>query len=163
MTKLGLLLLVGLLFVGCSNQPATILVNGTGFDIDQIAQGQQLYSQYCSSCHGVNGEGQFPSAPTERDATGRFGAPPHNGNGHTWHHGDAMLIEYVRNGGISLSDPVNWYPMPAFGEQLTNDQVMVILAYIKTFWSNEQRARQAEITAAENGVRTNPFQVNPGS
>lgn len=163
MTKLGLSLLLGLLFVGCSNQTATILINGTRFDSDQISQGQQLYSQYCSSCHGVNGEGQFPSAPTERDATGRFGAPPHNGNGHTWHHGDAMLIEYVRNGGISLSDPVNWYPMPAFGEQLTNEQITLTLAYIKTFWSDEQRTRQAEMTAVENNVQSNPFQVNPGN
>ncbi|MBE2269469.1 MAG: cytochrome c [Anaerolinea sp.] len=149
MVRLGLMVLLGLLFVGCSNQPATVIVNGTTFDTEQVTQGQQLYAQYCASCHGANGEGQFPTAPNERDATGRLGAPPHNGNGHTWHHGDTLLVEYVRNGGVSLTDPANWYPMPAFGEQLNDEQIMLTLAYIKTFWSDEQRTRQMQVTAAE--------------
>lgn len=149
MVRLGLMVLLGLLFVGCSNQPATVIVNGTTFDTEQVTQGQQLYAQYCASCHGANGEGQFPTAPNERDATGRLGAPPHNGNGHTWHHGDTLLVEYVRNGGVSLTDPANWYPMPTFGEQLNDEQIMLTLAYIKTFWSDEQRTRQMQVTAAE--------------
>ncbi|MCK6580845.1 MAG: cytochrome c [Anaerolineae bacterium] len=162
MAKLSLIVLLALLFVGCSSQRDVIVVSGTTLNAEQIAQGQQLYAQYCASCHGVNGEGQFPNAPTERDATGRFGAPPHNGNGHTWHHGDAMLVEYVRNGGMSLTDPTNWYPMPAFGEQITDEQIMLTLAYIKTFWNDEQLTRQMQVTAAEGERESNPLQINPG-
>lgn len=148
-TGYTLFFLLCIVISGCSNQPAAIVVSGQTFDAEQIAQGQQLYAQYCASCHGINGEGQFPNAPTTRDTTGRFGAPPHNGDGHTWHHGDAMLINYVRNGGISLTDPANWYPMPSFSDQLTDEQILLTLAYIKTLWSAEQSARQAEVTAGE--------------
>jgi mono/diheme cytochrome c family protein len=162
MMKLTFILLVGLLAAACSSAPVSIVVGGTTFNTEQIAQGQQLYAQNCASCHGINGEGQFPNAPLERDATGRFGAPPHNGNGHTWHHGDAMLIEYVRNGGVSLTDPTNWYPMPAFGEQLTDEEIMLTLAYIKTFWTAEQAARQSQVTAAEGERDPLQIQIQPG-
>jgi mono/diheme cytochrome c family protein len=73
-----------------------------------------------------------------------------------------MLVEYVRNGGISLTDPTNWYPMPAFGEQLTDEQIMLTLAYIKTFWNDEQLTRQMQVTAAEGERESNPLQINPG-
>jgi mono/diheme cytochrome c family protein len=155
-------LLVVLMCVGCANQATSVVVQGMTFSTEQIAQGQQLYAQYCASCHGNNGEGQFPDAPLERDATGRFGAPPHNGNGHTWHHSDTMLIDYVRNGGVSLTDPLNWYPMPAFGEQLTDEQIMLTLAYVKTFWNAEQLARQSEVSSVEMPTDQDPFQLQPG-
>jgi mono/diheme cytochrome c family protein len=133
---LGLIGLLGLALVGCSNQPRTINVSGVSFETEQIAQGQQLYAQYCASCHGANGEGQFPDAPLLPDQTGRFGAPPHNGNGHTSHHPDDWLIRYVREGGVSLRNPEIYYLMPAFGDQLSNEQISLIIAYIKTIWND---------------------------
>lgn len=147
----GLLISI-LLFtlMACSRKPQ-ITVQGVGLTQDQLDQGQQVYAQYCASCHGANGEGQFPTAPNQSDATGRIGAPPHNGNGHTWHHGDEMMIRYVREGGISLTDPMNFYPMPAFSDQLTNDEIITVLGYIKTLWNDEQRTRQQRATEAEAG------------
>ncbi len=126
---------LGLFLVGCGNQSATITVNSVPFDSEQIMQGQQLYAQNCASCHGINGEGQFPDAPLLPDETGRFGAPPHNANGHTSHHSDDWLIQYVREGGVSLRNPEIYYPMPAFSAQLSDEQISLILAYIKTIWS----------------------------
>lgn len=131
---LCLIALLGLALVGCSNQPGTINVSGVTFETEQIAQGQQLYTQYCASCHGANGEGQFPDFPLLPDQTGRFGAPPHNGNGHTSHHPDDWLIQYVREGGMSLRNPETFYPMPAFGDQLSDEQISLIIAHIKTIW-----------------------------
>lgn len=161
MVKFGFSFLMSLLCIGCASQPTPVAIRGNTFDGEQLAQGQQLYAQYCSSCHGSNGEGQFPDAPLERDATGRFGTPPHNGSGHTWHHGDNMLIDYVRDGGLSLTDPLNWYPMPAFGKQLTDEQIIFTLAYIKTFWNVEQLARQSEVSATEIQTEQDPFQIQP--
>ncbi len=131
----GLIGLLGLTLVGCSNQPRTINVSSVTFETEQIAQGQQLYAQYCASCHGTNGEGQFPDAPLLPDQTGRFGAPPHNGNGHTSHHPDDWLIRYVREGGVSLRNPEIYYLMPAFGGQLSDYQISLVIAYIKTIWN----------------------------
>jgi mono/diheme cytochrome c family protein len=36
--------------------------------------------------------------------------------------------------------------MPTFKEQLTEEDVAAILAYIKTWWTEEQRQFQARIT-----------------
>ena len=36
--------------------------------------------------------------------------------------------------------------MPAFGEQLTEDEMASILAYIKTFWGEEEREFQELVT-----------------
>lgn len=60
-----------------------------------------------------------------------------------------MLIRYTREGGISLTDPVNFYPMPAFGDQLSEDEILTVLAYIKTMWNDEQRTRQKQASEAE--------------
>lgn len=143
-------IIVLLVAVSCTAEPQ-VTVQGVSFTQEQLDQGQQVYTQYCASCHGTNGEGQFPNAPNQPDATGRIGAPPHNGAGHTWHHGDKMLIRYVREGGISLSDPVNFYPMPAFGDQLSDDEIIAVLGYIKTMWDGEQRVRQQQVTEVEDG------------
>ena len=39
--------------------------------------------------------------------------------------------------------------MPGFGDQLTDDQIWNILAYIKSTWPDRQRQIQAERSAAE--------------
>ncbi|MEL6527697.1 MAG: cytochrome c [Chloroflexota bacterium] len=113
-------------------------------DEDTLALGQSVYEANCASCHGINGEGQFPDAPMQPDDTGRIGAPPHNSNGHTWHHDDDLLYDIVRNGGKGTPD--RFYPMPAFGEQLSDDEIIAVIEYIKTMWSEEERFIQAERT-----------------
>ena len=113
-------------------------------DEQTLQLGQTVYEQACAECHGINGEGQFPSAPMQPDSTGRIGAPPHNGNGHTWHHDDALLLDYVINGG--RGNPAQFYPMPAFGDQLSLQEIESVIAYLKTFWTEEQRLIQAERT-----------------
>lgn len=71
--------------IGCNSKSKSVSVSDVLFNTEQIPQGPQLYAQYCASCHEANGEGQFHAAPLLPDQTGRFGAPPHNGNGHTSH------------------------------------------------------------------------------
>ena len=50
----------------------------------QYSQGQKLFQQNCSTCHGAYGEG----AKNWRtpDEQGKNPAPPLNGTGHAWHH-----------------------------------------------------------------------------
>lgn len=111
-------------------------------DEDTLSLGQTVYEQHCAECHGVDGEGQFPDAPMEPDETGRIGAPPHDGTGHTWHHDDGLLIDYVINGG--KGNPEQFYPMPGFGDILSDAEIEAVVAYLKTFWTEEQRMMQAE-------------------
>ena len=92
-------------------------------------QGASLYATHCQACHGDrNGQGRIATAP------------PHNGEGHTWHHPDAQLRDWTLQGRLGLN------AMPAFRGTLTEDEVDSILAFIKTWWTDEQRARQADIS-----------------
>jgi mono/diheme cytochrome c family protein len=96
----------------------------------QLALGREVYDANCAACHGLQGEGQIAlSVPA-----GQNPAPPHDSTGHTWHHPDAQLIAVTTNGGIS---------MPAFGGTLSDEEIAASLAYIKTFWTEEQRLQQA--------------------
>lgn len=111
---------------------------------DAYTLGQQVYAQQCASCHGADGEGQFPDAPMQPDSTGRIGAPPHDETGHTWHHADALLYDIVRNGGRGTPDM--FYPMPDFGDQLTEAEIAAVIVYIKTMWTDEQRQQQIQLS-----------------
>lgn len=146
---IGLLLV---LVVGCSPDNSDVIQPATqGSQIYQV--GQQVYALHCASCHGANGEGQFPDNPLEPDSTGRYGAPPHNPNGHTWHHDDDLLIRYLHEGG--LGDPALFYPMPAFQTVLTDGEIIAVIAYIKSFWTPEQVVRQRDVTRAIRAQNSN--------
>ena len=108
-------------------QPAT----GADFETGKI-----LYERTCGNCHGVDGEGQMPN-PLARGM-----APPHDDTGHTWHHADQQNFETVWQGRDIVGN------MPGFSDSLTADEVILILAYIKTWWSDEYLAVQIERTEA---------------
>lgn len=107
-------------------------------------QGKQIYEATCASCHGINGEGQFPDAPLKRDETGRYGAPPHNDSGHTWHHDDDLILQIINEGG--MGEPTQFYPMPTFAETLSTDDKIAVVSYIKTMWSEENQIAQYQMT-----------------
>ncbi|SFU14639.1 c-type cytochrome [Sedimentitalea nanhaiensis] len=119
-----------------------------------IAQGQVLYRENCASCHGKSLEGQ-PNW-REPDADGRLPAPPHDETGHTWHHPDSMLFDYTKFGGQATLAAMGVElesGMPAFGKQLSDDQIRSILDYIKSAWPARVRAAQAERTRADEQAR----------
>jgi len=47
-----------------------------------------------------------------------------------------------------MGTPDMFYPMPAFGEQLSEEQIEAVIFYIKGFWTEEQREQQQSITDA---------------
>ena len=108
---------------------------------DNVAQGKILYGQYCAKCHGTNLEG----APNwkQRLPDGSLPAPPHDSSGHTWHHSDELLINITENGG----DPADNSKMTAFKDQLSREQIVAILEFIKRKWGREEREYQWWITA----------------
>ncbi len=138
----AVLLLIAL--TACTNEPSNAdsrhTSQPTATDVPRISQsldnGAAIYARYCAECHGLDGEGESPDSLTSGDL-----APPHDATGHTWHHADDLLIEIIRDGGISKR-------MPAFSEQLSAAQIELVIAHIKTFWTDEQRAYQAEVTEA---------------
>jgi mono/diheme cytochrome c family protein len=98
----------------------------------QAEAGRALYEANCLACHAS------PETGGER----MFGAPAHDETGHTWHHPDRLLAGWVLDG-----LPVQGSAMPAFRERLSEQQVVDILAYIKSTWPEDVRAWQIEGSA----------------
>jgi mono/diheme cytochrome c family protein len=119
-----------------------------GPDLDngeQVATGRTLYAEHCASCHGASLEGQ-PDWRT-RKADGRMPAPPHDASGHTWHHPDETLFAITRDGLAKHAPPGYQTDMPGFGGTLSDEQIRAVLAFIKSTWPSEVRARQETASA----------------
>ncbi len=132
------LLVAGSLLVSCGTKgqaepaPGSIVVLGTPASSDLIKQGGEIYRANCQICHGGATGGKLRDIP-----------PPHNTNGHTWHHADQQIIEMALNG-ISFS--MEELKMPAFKDKLSEEDVRATLAYVKTWWTEDQRKWQRNVT-----------------
>jgi mono/diheme cytochrome c family protein len=113
----------------------------------QADLGREIYQQNCATCHGVRGEGQ-PNWQVKRP-DGSYPAPPHDTTGHTWHHSDGLLFRIVKDGGASLNIPNFKSGMPAFGQQLQDEEVRAVINHLKAFWGPEQRERQSQASGQD--------------
>jgi mono/diheme cytochrome c family protein len=78
---------------------------------------------------------------------GRMPAPPHDDNGHTWHHPDDVLFGITKNGLVPPYAPRDYESdMPAFGGKLADDEIWAVLAFIKSKWSAQVLPLRAEMT-----------------
>lgn len=108
-----------------------------------MTRGAELYAANCQGCHGGARGGRMMDIP-----------PPHNANGHTWHHPDCVIKDIILNGPGPMSDQMrqmmgaseNTPQMPAFKGQLSDEDIEAILGYIKEWWTPEQREWQAEVS-----------------
>jgi mono/diheme cytochrome c family protein len=81
-------------------------------DVTKIAAGEELYAQFCASCHGADLHGDPDWQVIKED--GSFPPPPQDSFGHNWHHGDDFLVEIILDGSRFPQSR-----MPAFAGQLT--------------------------------------------
>ena len=96
------------------------------YPISQVAEGHDIYQANCATCHGADGSGYA------RDG---IPAPALNGSEHAWHHADAQIAGFIRNGVGQ---------MPAVGATWGDDDIDAVLAYVKQWWEPEQLAYQTE-------------------
>ena len=107
-----------------------------------IARGKVVYAEQCASCHGANLEGQ----PNWRKPlpNGRLPAPPHDRNGHTWHHSDKQLFDMVRNGTAAMM-PGYETDMPAYRDILSDTDIWAVISFIESTWAPDIRERQGRM------------------
>ena len=136
--RVGLFMVLGLL-------PACGALVGPQPPTPDLGRGEQLYTQYCLGCHGGPTGGSMMDYP-----------PRHNPNGHTWHHPDCQLKEIVKNGGDEMTAmmrrmmaPPDAPKMPAFKDTFSDADINAILAFIKTWWTEDQRRYQAQVIRAQ--------------
>lgn len=125
------------------------------YDPAVLRQGERIYQQSCAACHGAKGEG----APNwqQRNSVGELPPPSHDEEGHTWKHSDAMLYRMVKEGWRNPFNKTDRLTMPAFGEQLSPQEIAAVITYLKTLWTPEQRQFQEEETKTRGGF---PPEVN---
>lgn len=129
-------LLLVFLLLGCADSKP---------DAAHLALGQKLYAQHCASCHGANLEGQ--PQWQKRLPNGKMPAPPHDETGHTWHHPDEVLFGITKYGMALYAPPGYQSDMPAFGGQLSDDEIRAVLAFIQSRWTSPELLQaRAEMT-----------------
>ncbi|WP_380056549.1 c-type cytochrome [Falsihalocynthiibacter sp. SS001] len=102
-------------------------------DVATLQLGKDVYAENCASCHGANLEGQ-PNW-RERNAEGRLPAPPHDENGHTWHHDSEALFNITKYGvAAMISDDSYQTDMPIYDGVLSDEEIMAVLSYIRSTW-----------------------------
>ena len=108
-----------------------------------IARGKIVYESNCVSCHQVNLIGAENWKGLDED--GHRKAPPLNGTGHTWHHNDVSLHNIIKYG---LTKIVKNYEgkMLGFGDNLKDEDIDSVLAYIKSFWPDDVYQQQINLS-----------------
>jgi mono/diheme cytochrome c family protein len=101
----------------------TLIFNGSTQAQNQ-AEGKNLYTTYCATCHGDKGKGDGAAAkglPTK---------PADHTNGEVMNKlSDKFLIEVISKGGGAVGKSSF---MPSWGAALNEKQIRDIVAYIRT-------------------------------
>ena len=92
----------------------------------QMEQGGQIYEQYCQDCHGVSGQG----------VPGIY--PPLAGNRSVIMDSPLNTVRSVLNGGYPATTKGNPQPygMPPFQQILRDQEVALVISYIRNAWGN---------------------------
>ena len=126
--------MVSLLLAACGDAPAPQSLADPN-DAAKVALGAKLYARDCAVCHGAKLEGQ--ANWRERLPNGRMPAPPHNEEGHTWHHPDEMLFGMTKFGLKDYAPPGYESDMPAFGGTLSDEEIWAVLSFIASHWKTK--------------------------
>lgn len=94
--------------------------NPVAASAQSVARGQQLFAQNCVVCHGPQGRGDGPTAPTLNPR------PPDMSLPHTAAHSDGYLFNQITNG-------VPGSAMPAWGEQFSAQDRWNLVNYLRAF------------------------------
>jgi mono/diheme cytochrome c family protein len=113
---------VGLFVLGILPTKETAEGNPIDSTPESVAIGSQLYQADCQQCHGAEGRGDGPLAPTLPVAPADFRV-------HLPYHQDDFFFLVMTNGLGSI--------MPAFGDQLTEDERWHLLNFLKSEFGDD--------------------------
>lgn len=122
-----------------------------------VKEGKKLYASECASCHGRRLQGQLLWQVQDKFAGRR--APAHDQTGHTWQHSDEDLFHMTKFGRFPTTPPSVKSYMPAYGQALTDHQILATIAYIKATWPLGLRVSQALLNPNYEGMPRNAEKV----
>lgn len=141
-------------------QPERARVESAAASAEVSVDGAQIYSSRCASCHQANGQG----------VSGVF--PPLDGT--DWVTGDKgriiRILLHGMQGAVEVQGVTYNGVMPAWGNQLSDEEIAAVITHVRQEWSNDatevtadevQRVRDA--TSGRVGAWTaDELNANPG-
>ncbi|MGK7369235.1 MAG: c-type cytochrome [Candidatus Halalkalibacterium sp. M3_1C_030] len=132
--------------IGCQTKNQTdpeTVIEGRWFTKQQHKLGKTVYSENCARCHGQYGQSIVDNWKRP-NPDGTFPPPPLNGSAHTWHHPFEVLMRTINDGGAPVGGT-----MPAFGDSLTNEEKIAVIAYFQSLWDNKTYERWVDMNASQ--------------
>ncbi|WP_411379777.1 c-type cytochrome [Pseudomonas sp. MPB26] len=116
----------------------------------QDVPGAHTYATRCASCHGLDGKGQPEWMPPLAGATSALAKE------------SASAINITLNGSqrVVTAGVPDAYRMPAFREQLSDQQIAEVLSYVRGTWGNNAGAVDAKAVGKLRG-QTDPASSSP--
>ena len=118
-----------------------------------VLEGKRLYASHCASCHGRKLQGQLLWQVQDEFAGRR--APAHDQTGHSWQHADEDLFAMTKFGRFATTPAAAKSYMPAYAQNLSDDQILATIAYIKATWPLGLRVSQALLNPDNAGMPRN--------
>ena len=129
--------------------------DGTPWQYQAITAGQDVpgahtYATRCASCHGLDGKGQPEWMPPLAGATSALAKET------------ASAINITLNGSqrVVAAGVPDAYRMPAFREQLSDQEIAEVLSYVRGMWGNQGGAVDAKAVGKLRG-HTDPASSSP--
>lgn len=105
---------------------------------EQAERGKTVFATNCAACHGNNAEAT--SHWKTLDTNGNYPPPPLNGSAHAWHHPLMILGRTIYHGGAPVGGQ-----MPAFKDQLSETDIVDVIAHFQSYWPDDIYQRWLEI------------------
>ncbi len=107
--------------------PELAVVESAGAEAEVTISGAQIYNSRCSTCHQGNGQG----------VAGAF--PPLDGT--DWVTGDkgriVRILLHGMQGPVEVQGVTYNGAMPAWGNQLNDEEIAAVITHVRQSWSNE--------------------------
>jgi mono/diheme cytochrome c family protein len=120
---------------------------------EAVLDGKRIYASHCASCHGRKLQGQLLWQVRDEFAGRR--APAHDQTGHTWQHSDEDLFAMTKFGRFPTTPATVKSYMPAYAQNLSDDRILAVIAYIKATWPIGLRVSQALLNPDYAGMPQN--------
>jgi cbb3-type cytochrome c oxidase subunit III len=126
---------INLVLVNC-------LLLGTPLIAQTNDRADELYLTYCSSCHGLQGDGKGPAASA-------LSTVPRDFTDSNWQSGASndRIARVITDGGIATGLS---YFMPAWQDVLSKEDIALLVAKIKAFAPPSNKPRPQMVWSAQN-------------
>jgi mono/diheme cytochrome c family protein len=119
-------------------------------DAALVTRGHVVYRNFCSMCHGRHMEGQALWQADDADRWRR--APALAKSGHAWRRSDEDLFHITKFGRYASISATAPSAMPGFARDLTDDDILAVVAAIKSRWPTPLRVIQASLNPNRAGM-----------